>query len=464
MSGVPGQYRDVSHAVRQPHPFGQRRGLMLSGRMTAWPDRVPEATLDPDLAARHALTRQKRRANLLLAGMGGLTIVSYGFGHGIWAGLLQSGAKAGLVGGLADWFAVTALFRHPLGLPIPHTAILPAQKDRLGRALGSFVANHVFTEADIDRALGRIDLPLLLRDVLTDPRIAVMISAGTARMIPHLLDGLEAGKAQEMLARLLPRMMSNGQLAPVVARALRALVDGDRHQEVLSFLLDQIKILLKSREAHLHQLIADRVREQGGRLVGWAIGGSVATKVLTAINVELDRTDPRDSDLREAVTAWIRHEIDLIETDPERGRDLGETLRGLFTHDSLKLWAADVWMRARGAVEADLVHEDGWMRRLVTDASARAGRSLGEDPALRAGIDRAAAALARQALPGLRQHLSGFIAQVVAGWDTQRLVDKVELRVGRDLQFVRINGTLVGFLVGALLYLGLLGLFGSRAG
>ena len=432
--------------------------------MTAPPDAAPDTIPDPDLVARAALGRQKRRATMLLAGMGGLTLVGYGLGQGLWAGLLQSSARAGLIGGIADWFAVTALFRHPLGLPIPHTAILPAQKDRLGRALGSFVATHVFTEADIERALGRLDLAALLHGVLTDPRIAGMISAGTARMIPHLLDGLQAGRAQEMLVRLVPRMMSNGQLAPVVARALRALVDGDRHQEVLSFLLDQIKLLLKSREAHLHQLIEDRVREQGGRLVGWAIGGSVATRVLSAINAELDRTDPRDSDLREAVTAWIRHEIDLIETDPERGRDLGETLRGLFTHESLKLWAADVWMRARGAIDADLRRDEGWVRRLLADAVARAARTIETDATVRAGIDRAAAALARQALPGLRRHLSGFIAQVVAGWDTRLLVDKVELRVGRDLQFVRINGTLVGFLVGGLLYLALRLLFGTQGG
>ena len=464
MSDTLPQYGGLVPASRGLPSVGQTSGLMLSGHMIVTPDAAPEAVLDADPAARTALDRQKRRATILLAGMGGLTLVGYALGQGIWAGLLQSSAKAGLIGGIADWFAVTALFRHPLGLPIPHTAILPAQKDRLGRALGSFVATHVFTEADIERALGRLDVAALLQGVLTDPRVAGMISNGAVRMIPHLLDGLEAGRAQEMLVRLVPRVMSNGQLAPVVARALRALVDGDRHQEVLSFLLDQIKLLLKSREAHLHQLIEERVREQGGRLVGWAIGGSVATRVLSAINTELDRTDPRESDLREAVTAWIRHEIDLIETDPERGRDLGDTLRGLFTHDSLKLWAADVWMRARGAIDADLGHEDGWMRRLLADALARAAQTLDTDPAVRAGIDRAAAGLVRQALPGLRQHLSGFIAQVVAGWDTQRLVDKVELRVGRDLQFVRINGTLVGFLIGGVLYLALRALFGAQAG
>ena len=390
--------------------------------------------------------------------------LGYAAGHGFWPGLLQAGGKAGLVGGLADWFAVTALFRRPLGLPIPHTAILPAQRERLGRALGAFVATHVFTAADLDRALARLDLPSLLRRLLLDPDVAAMAVAGAARLVPHLLDGLEAGRAQEMIARRLPLMLADGQLAPVVARALRALVDGDRHQEVLSFLLDQIKLLLKSREAHLHQLIEDRVREQGGRLVGWAIGGSVASRVLSAINLELDRTNPRESDLREAATAWIRHEIDLIETDPRRGRELADTLRGLVTHDSLRAWSADIWARLRGAIEGELEHEDGWIGRLVGDALARAADTLEGDERVRAAIDQAVARLARQVLPGLQEYLSGFIAQVVGSWDTDRLVDRIELRVGSDLQFVRINGTLVGCLVGVVLQLGLWVLLGTQAG
>ena len=431
--------------------------------MTAWPT-PPDATADPDHAARRSLAGQKRRATLLLVAMGLLVLVGYALGHGFWAGLLQATAKAGLVGGLADWFAVTALFRHPLGLPIPHTAILPAQKDRLGRALGGFVANHVFTEDDIDRALARIDLPLLLRGILLDPHVGEMAQGGMARMIPHLLDGLEAGRAHDLLARLLPRLLNNKELAPVVARGLRALVDGDRHQEVLSFLLDQIRMLLKSREAHLHQLISERVREQGGRLVGWAIGGSVASRVLDAITMELERTDPRDSDLREAVTTWMRREIDLIETDPDRGRELGNAVRTLFTHDSLKNWAAHVWSRARDAMEDDLAQRDSWIARLVTESLHRTGEVLGEDKAVRAAIDGAARTLARRALPGLRAQLAGFIGNVVAGWDARMLVDRLELRVGRDLQFVRINGTVVGALVGGMLFLGLRLLFGVEAG
>ncbi len=243
---------------------------------------------------------------------------------------------------------MTALFRHPLGLPIPHTAILPAQKDRLGRALGGFVANHVFTEADIDRALARIDLPLLVQGVLLDPHVGEMAQGAAARMIPHLLDGLEAGRARDLLARLLPRLLNNRELAPVVGR---------------------------------------------GR---GAPGGGAPPPA--------------------------------------------------------------------GAIEGDLVQPDSWIARLVAESLERTGEVLGQDRAVREAIDRAARTLARRALPGMRSRLAGFIADVVAGWDARLLVDRLELRVGRDLQFVRINGTLVGALVGGVLYLCLRLVFGAASG
>jgi uncharacterized membrane-anchored protein YjiN (DUF445 family) len=124
---------------------------------------------DPEAALRTALVRQRALATFLLVVMAGLVVGSYAMPPGYWTDLLQASAKAGLVGGLADWFAVTALFRRPLGLPIPHTAIIPRQKERLGNALGRFVANHVFTEAEVRRVLGRLDLGAILRDFLADP-------------------------------------------------------------------------------------------------------------------------------------------------------------------------------------------------------------------------------------------------------------------------------------------------------
>ena len=416
---------------------------------------------NPDRAARKALDRHRHFATGLLVGMGVLTLASYLLGRGFWPGLLQATAKAGLIGGLADWFAVTALFRHPLGLPIPHTAILPAQKARLGRALGNFVATHVFTEADINRALASLDVPALLAGVLSDPQTAGLAGRGLAQAAPHLFDRLEDGRASELLARALPRLLSGETLAPVIARALRTLVDGERHQEVLTFLLAELKAVMLRKEVSLRALIEDRVREQGGRLLGWAIGGSIATRVLSAMNQELDRTDPAGSELREAFTTWVRHEIDRIETDPVRSAEVGDAIRGLVGHESVRNWGAEIWQRARAMIETDIARPDGWFANLIADALPRLGGVLTRDERMRVRVEKATQSFVLRILPGLRDRLSGFIGNVVGNWDAGMIVDRLELRVGKDLQYVRINGTLVGALVGGVFYLVLRMLFGA---
>lgn len=443
-------------------PLGPRaRGGIDKGMNT-----IPEA----DRPAWLALRRYRRAATGLLAGMGVLTVAGYGapaaglVADGPWLDILRSGAKAGVVGGLADWFAVTALFRRPMGLPIPHTAILPAQKARLGEALGRFVATHVFTEADVNAALDRIDLPGMLAGVLADPATADTVSRALAGAAPSVMDRLEDGRAGSAVGRILPVILGGEDVAPVVARTLRALVEGDRHQEVLSFLLARLKDGLKAKEAALRAIIEDRVREQGGRILGWAIGGSIATKVLISVNHELDRVDPQNSELREGFTTWVRAEIDRIETDPERRREITNAIMGVMAHDSIRGWSGDVWRRMRRMIEADMAQPDGWSASIVRDALLRLAEQMRDDQLLRQRVTSGARGMILRGLPFVCDRLSRFIASVVAGWDADMLASRLELRVGKDLQFVRLNGTLVGFLAGAVLSLVLRLAFGSGAG
>src|SRR5438309_6220747 len=157
-----------------------------------------EQGTDPDAPARRALARHKAAATGLLVLMGVLTLGSYALPEGWFADLLQASAKAGFVGGIADWFAVTALFRHPLGLPIPHTAIIPRQKERLGQALGRFVARHVFTEDEVARILGRLDFAGILHRFLTDPESNRPAAETLASLLPGLLASMEDGRARRL--------------------------------------------------------------------------------------------------------------------------------------------------------------------------------------------------------------------------------------------------------------------------
>ena len=395
--------------------------------------------------------------------MAALTLASYALPRDAWSGLLQASSKAGFVGGIADWFAVTALFRHPLGLPIPHTAIIPAQKERLGRALGRFVAEHVFTDADVARTLGRIDLPGLLARALEDRAGMAPALRALAALLPGLLGTVQDGRARRLVSRLLPRLLGGSRAGFVVARALRALVAGGRHQEMLGFILEQLRQTIAAKEGQLRLLIEERVREQGGRLVGWAIGASIATRVLTAIQAELDRVNPDDSELRAAFDAWMLAEIDRMEADPERAAEIGRAVRRVLGHETVQLWLWDVWARLRVVVEADAARPDGHVAALLAAAASRLAELLRSDPGTRARVQATAETVAYGMLPAAQARLSGFIAEVVARWDARTITDRLELRVGRDLQFVRINGTLVGFLVGGLAYFALAAVFGWTA-
>ena len=202
-----------------------------------------------DRAARRALRTHRAFATGLLVLMAALALGSYALPENYLAALLGNAAKAGFIGGLADWFAVTALFRHPLGIPIPHTAILPAQKVRLGRALGRFVANHVVTAGEVAGVLRRLDLPAILHRFLADPVATRPAAVALAGMLPRLLSSVEDGRARRVVARIVPRILGGPGAGAVVARALHSMVAGGRHQEVLGFVLGQIKTLLEGREA-----------------------------------------------------------------------------------------------------------------------------------------------------------------------------------------------------------------------
>ena len=368
-----------------------------------------------------------------------------------------------MVGGVADWFAVTALFRRPLGLPIPHTAIIPAQKERLGQGLGRFVANHVFTEAEVARVLGRLDLAGIIRSFLADPETARPAAQALAASLPRLLASLEDGRARRLLGRLLPRLAGGAGGARVVARALRSLVEGGRHQEVVDLAITELRRLLVEKEDQLRQTIEAKVREEGGRLVGWALGATVAGRVLAGVNAELARMEAADSDLRKAFELWLKTEVERLETDPERAAALGRAMRqGDGAPLGRRLGERCLGPAAGGAggrCGQPRGPHGGAAGRRLRQCRHHAGRGPGgagtAEPCRAAGAGAADAGGAGAARGLHRQGGRGL---------GHRAGDREDRAAGRrDLQYVRMNGTLVGFLVGGALYALLTAVFGRVA-
>jgi len=411
---------------------------------------------DPDAGLRASLKKHQLFASSLLALMAGLTVVGYALPPNHATELLRDAAKAGFIGGVADWFAVTALFRHPLGLPIPHTAILPAQKERLGHALGRFVANHVATEADIRKLLVNLDSPAILRRFLSDSAATRPLAEALAGMLPKLLASIEDGRARRLLARFLPKLVGGRAAGVVVARALGGLVAGGRHQEVFSFILAQLKETLAAREETLSTAIKERVSQHGGKIVGWALGGTVAKRVLVAVNQELEHVAPDSSEMRDAFDEWVRAEIGKLETDPARAAELGRAMQGVLAHDTIKAWAWDVWARLRRALELDAANPHGRSVSVIESALHGLAEVLEKDEVAKARVNAAVESIVLRALPAAQAGGAEFIGRVVGAWDAATITDKLELRVGKDLQYIRVNGTLVGFFLGAAINLGLL--------
>ena len=408
---------------------------------------------DPDADLRRDLARHRAFATALLLVMAALIVVGYALPPGFWPELLQASAKAGFVGGIADWFAITALFRHPLGLPIPHTAIIPRQKVRLGRALGRFVAGHVVTSAEVGRVLARLDVSAILSRFFLDREAAQPAARALAEMLPRLLSSVEDGRARRTLARLAPRLLGGPAAGVVVARALRTLVEGGRHQEMLDFLLKELRTGIEAKHDSLHQFIQDKVRAQGGRLVGWVLGAQVADRVLGVLRAELDRIDADGTSIRQAFDEWVGQEIDRMEHDPARAAEIGRAIRRVVAHETVQSWLWDVWGRMRLSLEADAARPNGRTLAVLEGALGNLGTFLAEDEGARQRLQAATQSIIAGLLPSAQAQLSDFIAGVVANWDTATITDKLELRVGKDLQFVRVNGTLVGFLVGGALFL-----------
>jgi uncharacterized membrane-anchored protein YjiN (DUF445 family) len=193
------------------------------------------------------------------------------------------------------------------------------------------------------------------------------------------------------------------------------------------------------------------------------MGASIARRVLAQVNAELDKMSPDGSELRAAFDEWVRREIDRMESEPARAAEVGAAIRRVMAHETVQVWLWDFWARIRNGVEADLARPNGRVVSYLESALGNLGGILEADPMARARLQAAAEGIIRTLLPTAQVRIAEFIGQVVANWDTATVVDRLELRVGRDLQYIRMNGTIVGFLIGGLLYVVLDTLYGHTA-
>ncbi len=406
----------------------------------------------PDDATRQAqLDAMKRRATGLLAFAATVFVGASAFeARYPWLGYLRATAEASLVGGLADWFAVTALFRHPLGLPIPHTAIVATRKERIGRILGNFVQNHFLSREVIATNL-RAVRPAergarWLADPGNSPRIARQVATGLAKTLEALPDP----EVQDLVRQVVTARLRATRVAPALGKTLALVLAGNRQEELLNVTVRlAAEAVMNNRE-----LIRERVREETPWWVPPVLDDKIYQKIIVAVERLLrDMAADSSHPLRAAFDEAIRDLIERLQHSPEviaRAEAMKEEWLADSTVADL---SKRLWEAIRHAVISYATRADAAPPGPLERGLSEFGAALLANPGLLAEVDDFLVDLAATVVEKYRHEIGDLIAQTVAGWDPEATSRRFELAVGRDLQFVRINGTLVGGLVGLAIYL-----------
>lgn len=367
---------------------------------------------------------------------------------GLW-GFVNAGAEASMVGAMADWFAVTALFRHPLGLPIPHTALIPRRKDDLGRGLEEFVGENFLQEQIIRERMAAVDLSARVGRWLSGPEHAQRVVDEVAEVATVALRKVRDEHVRSLVEDALVPRFHEEPIAPLLGDLLAEAMRDDLHHGLVDLALEELHGWLVDNP--------DTVTEVLGERAPWWSPTSVNERVTQRVHLELVRWV---ADIRDQPRHRARAALDSMLA--QLARDLREDEATMARAERLKDRLLDqpqvvetfvsLWEALRRALVASLQDEQGEVRRRLHLELARFATRLEEEPALRARLDGLAADAAVFAIDRYGSELTSVITSTIERWDGREAARRIELHVGRDLQFIRINGTIVGGLVGVLIH------------
>ena len=440
--------RFYREGVAGPYDCGTMTELARSPVAEAAPVRYSDA-FKSEAQRRAELRRMRTIATTLLVLMAAIYLAMRRAPAGwVWAPYLSAFAEAGMVGACADWFAVVALFRRPLGLPIPHTAVVPENKRRIGAAMGRFITNNFLSPRVAVARLSSVDFAGLAARWLEDERNARAVASATARAIPYALDLVPKAAIDEWVTFGARRGIEAVAFAPLAARGLAILWAQGAGQTLLDQGLDLVEAALDRNKA----TIARHVSQKSSRWIPKWVDDMIAAKVINGLSQTLREARDPDHPWRDQANALIEKWIDDLAHDAKM-RARGEALKQeILANPVFAEQARALWEELEAGLRDGLPrHADEIVGWLATTAGALGGW-LEEDPARRARINRRLRLLALRTVLPRRAEIGAYIAAVVDNWNTATLVNRLELQVGKDLQYIRINGTLVGGLVGLMIF------------
>jgi uncharacterized membrane-anchored protein YjiN (DUF445 family) len=368
----------------------------------------------------------------------------------LWLGFVKAFAEAAMVGGLADWFAVTALFRHPLGLPIPHTAIIPRNKERIGAALASFLRDNFLIPSVVARRMRNVDVAGAAGRFLARPPSQGRLREGASRLIANLLEALDQERLGGMVKSAVASRLAKLEVSPLVGSALEAAIGEERHIPILDNVVTWVGRTLDANE----DLIRDMVNKRAGwimRLAG--LDEKLADAIVDGlrrltIDMAVDPRHPLRSKAEEALAtlAWD------LQYDPEMRAKVEAWKNEILANKAVSDWVGSLWENSRASLLKAARDPEAAMAGRFGEALRQLGETVQQDPRLK----RAVNLFARRAVVGTAASYGDGIVKLVSetirGWDAQTVTNRLEGAVGRDLQYIRINGTLVGGLVGLIIH------------
>ncbi len=366
-------------------------------------------------------------------------------------GYVKAFAEAAMVGGLADWFAVTALFRHPLGLPIPHTAIIPRNKDRIGESLANFLKENFLIPTVVARRMRKLDVAAAAGRFLQTPAgHGTRIRAGASRLIADVFESLDDERLGGIVKGAISTRLRNAEVSPVLGHALASAINEDRHVPMLEATIRWLARALDANEP--------LIREMVHKKANWALKlAGLDAKLADAIIDGLRKlTTEMSTDPAHPVRVKIEEALVQLANDLQtklETRDRVEAIKNqLLDNKSVGLWLDTLWQKGRESIIRAARNPDAVLAGKLGEILQSMGGTLEKDARIRAAINQ----FARRAVVGMAASYGGSIVKLVSetvrGWDARTVTARLESAVGRDLQYIRINGTLVGGLVGLTLY------------
>lgn len=408
-----------------------------------------------------ALRRTKAVATLALALCVAVFLTARAFADN-WPVLsyVAAFAEAAAIGGLADWYAVVALFRRPLGLPIPHTAIVPRNKDRIADNLGRFIEVNFLAPAPVRDKLRQVDFALLVADWLADPRRAAGLARFTAKLVPQALAAAQGSGLRDFVGQRLAAQLGKVELAPLAADLLGAVTADRRHQRLFDEILKVFGGLLRDEETLA--AIRDRIRQELPSLARMFQADAYLVKRLVAAAGTLLAEAEADPDhaLRREFDRFAENFVHELRTSPAYAARAEKLKRDLLARPELRGLAENFWAGLRAFTEQDIASDDSLIRRHLADMFVEIGRQLRDEPAIRADMNHGFVVALAAFVENQKSGVSAFIADQVRSWDIVQLTRLIELNIGRDLQYIRFNGMLIGGLAGLALHVGQKLIFG----